>query len=180
MGMLDTTTAQDWSVLPLADLVQHLLDRHHSFTREQTARLEPLIENVCAEHERTHPELATLRGHFEALQADLEQHMAKEELILFPHIRGLDAALQKGVRGPGSGSVRQAIRVIEMEHEIAFELLHRIRETTADYTPPTDASREYRALYEALILLECDLRIHFHLESDMLFPRAIAAEADLY
>jgi iron-sulfur cluster repair protein YtfE (RIC family) len=47
-----------------------------------------------------------------------------------------------------------------------------------DYSLPDDACPTFRALYEELERMEEDLHQHIHLENNILFPRAIAAETD--
>ena len=64
------------------------------------------------------------------------------------------------------------------EHDVAGELLHKIRETSKDFTVPTDACISYQTLYRALEGLEQDLHQHIHLENNILFPRAIAMEKE--
>ncbi len=51
-----------------------------------------------------------------------------------------------------------------------------IHKITNGYTPPDDACATFRAMYEELQNLERDLHQHIHLENNILFPRAIAAE----
>ncbi len=52
-----------------------------------------------------------------------------------------------------------------------------MRQVTGDYTLPAHACSTYRALFEGLEALEADLHVHIHLENNILFPRAIALEA---
>ena len=66
---------------------------------------------------------------------------------------------------------------MENEHESAGEILVQIRKVTGDYTLPDDACPTFRALYEELEQMEKDLHQHIHLENNILFPRAIAAES---
>ncbi len=169
-----TEPAVDWTGRSLQALVQHILDTHHVYTREQLGHVERLLDKVYDVHGQNHPELLTLRRQFRELQADLEQHLLKEEEILFPYVAGLHLAAEAGAC---FGSVGQPIRVMEMEHETVGEILRQMRETTGDYAPPEDACRSFRALYQGLADLEKDLHQHIHLENNVLFPRAVAAEA---
>ena len=66
---------------------------------------------------------------------------------------------------------------MEAEHESAGEVLVQIRKVTGDYALPDDACPTFRALYEELERMEEDLHQHIHLENNILFPRAIAAES---
>jgi regulator of cell morphogenesis and NO signaling len=74
--------------------------------------------------------------------------------------------------------VGNPIRQMEAEHESAGEALAQIRKVTSGYSLPDDACPTFRALYEELERMEEDLHQHIHLENNILFPRAIAAEPD--
>jgi regulator of cell morphogenesis and NO signaling len=50
-------TVRDWQTDPLADLVAHITNTHHKYTREEMARLVPLLDKVCSVHGKNHPEL---------------------------------------------------------------------------------------------------------------------------
>jgi regulator of cell morphogenesis and NO signaling len=51
--------------------------------------------------------------------------------------------------------------------------LARIRLLTGGYEPPEDACPTFRGLYYGLAELEHRMRMHVHLENDILFPRAL-------
>ena len=74
------------------------------------------------------------------------------------------------------GSVRNPIRVMEMEHDSAGTALVRLRKLTGDYVRPADACNSYQALLTGLAGLEADLHTHIHKENNILFPRAIQLE----
>ena len=50
---------RNWQTEPLADLVAHIKNTHHKYTREEMARLVPLLEKVCSVHGKNHAELQT-------------------------------------------------------------------------------------------------------------------------
>jgi regulator of cell morphogenesis and NO signaling len=92
--------------------------------------------------------------------------MLKEEKILFPMMEHVDRMTGSQLMGP--------IHVMETEHEHAGDLLARIREITNDYTPPEDACTTHCLVLEELRGFEEDLHEHVHLETYLLFPRAVA------
>ena len=67
----------------------------------------------------------------------------------------------------------------ETGYHIHGEALEAIRRLTDDHRPPEDACGSYRALYAALAAVELDLHQHIHLESNVLFPRALDLEQTL-
>jgi regulator of cell morphogenesis and NO signaling len=63
--------------------------------------------------------------------------------------------------------------MLEMEgdHAEIGDSFRLIRETTADYKLPEGACNIFRALYSGLMELEMDMKVHIHLENNILLPR---------
>ncbi len=171
--------APDFTAGPLSDLVRHILDTHHAYTREESSRIQALLEKVCGKHGGNHPELAEVRALFIKLDADLQPHLFKEEQILFPYILRLEAARAGGGVPPFApfGTVGNPVRMMMFEHDTAGDLLREIRAAARDFRVPEDACVSFRALYRALEEFEQDLHRHIHLENNVLFPRAVELEA---
>jgi regulator of cell morphogenesis and NO signaling len=103
---------------------------------------------------------------FSGLHKEINEHLYKEEEILFPAIRTIDSGRVPPMRAP--------LLVMLEEHYHASESLRRMRRLSAGYAPPPDASRHRRALLKGLEALEYDLRLHIHKENNVLFPRIFA------
>ena len=168
----------DWQTEALAELVAHIMNTHHKYTREEIARLGPLLAKVRSVHGKNHPELDSVRAVFHGLAQELTMHMMKEEKVLFPYIvRMEEAVVQKEPILPSPfGSVQNPVLMMEHEHHHAGEALRALREITDSYTVPPDACISYETLFQALAEFESDLHQHIHLENNILFPRAIAME----
>jgi regulator of cell morphogenesis and NO signaling len=125
-------------------------------------------------NQRYGPTLLGLPEVFAALRAELEMHMRKEEMILFPAVTAYEAAIQSGQALPPTpfGTVANPIHMMEAEHESAGQALAEIRRITAGFQLPEYACVTYRALMSGLDELERDLHLHIHLENNILFPRA--------
>jgi regulator of cell morphogenesis and NO signaling len=173
-----TKEDRNWPTEPLSDLVAHIRSTHHKYTRDELARLAPLLEKVCSVHGKNHPELLQVRTSFQDLSKELTIHMMKEEMVLFPYIvRMEESVLQREpVLPPPFGSVKNPVAMMEHEHDSAGNALRTMREASCGYTPPGDACISYQTLYKALSEFEADLHQHIHLENNILFPRAIAME----
>lgn len=181
-GAVGAEDARDFNIGPLSDLIRHILDTHHVYTREESARIQALLEKVCSKHGGNHSEVLEVRTLFRKLDADLQPHMLKEEQILFPYILRLEAARVAGDVPPFApfGTVNNPVRMMMFEHDTAGELLREIRAAASDFRAPEDACMSFRALYHALAAFETDLHRHIHLENNVLFPRAIELEAAAY
>ncbi len=174
----ETAAAPGESWESLADLIQHIVNKHHAFTRSEIARLQALLAKVCGVHGQNHPELFKIRELFQGLSQELMMHMMKEEQVLFPYILRMEESVagKEPVIPPPFGTVQNPVRMMMQEHDSAGEVLHAIREASANFMAPADACISYRTLYEALAGFEADLHQHIHLENNILFPRALHME----
>jgi regulator of cell morphogenesis and NO signaling len=166
-------TVQDWNSATAASLIDHILAKHHAFLRTELPRLAGMLEKVIAVHGDRHPESLPPMGPIYAeVKTELEEHMWKEENILFPLIRQLESAKLQGGAVPRM-PVFGPINVMEAEHESAGNALRQLRKLSMDYLPPEDACNTYRALFAGLAEFEADLHEHIHLENNILFPKAL-------
>ncbi|MBZ5590621.1 MAG: iron-sulfur cluster repair di-iron protein [Acidobacteriia bacterium] len=163
---------RDWNTASLQSLIGHILLRHHAYLRSELPRIAELFAKVVNVHGDRQPVLFQVREIFTAMHDELDTHMMKEELILFPAIGKLESGMH-----PPASSIDRPIHRLEHEHENADRALVEMRELTRDYTIPNDAGSAYRALFAALVTLESDLHRHIHLENNILFPRAAKLES---
>ena len=177
----DQKSAPNFQQLPLPELITHIIDKHHVYTKEEMNRLDLLFRKVISVHGENHPELKNAGVAFASLCADLNPHMYKEERVLFPYIVAIARAEAQNapVPVPPFGTVNNPVRMMMMEHDTAGEILRELRNLTSDYTPPADGCISYQTLYQALEAFEKDLHQHIHLENNILFPRSIEMETQL-
>jgi regulator of cell morphogenesis and NO signaling len=164
-----------WATRPLGELIDHILAVHHEPERGELVRLQESSRAIAKEYGIRHPETLEVHAMIGSLAAELEAHMLREEMVLFPYIRELEAA--ERVSMPGFGTVAHPIRVMMRDHDVVFGILGRIREISRDFTVPNDGDPIYHALYGALDAFERDVRRHVRLENESLFPRAVRLEA---
>jgi len=173
----DELPDEDASEWPLDQLIEHIVSVHHAYVRDALPRLDAWISKLTTVHGARHPELPAVFGAFRRLRAELEQHMMKEEQILFPYVLELaHPSAQMHPRMSPFGSVENPIRMMEREHRDAGDELSSIREMTCGYRAPSDGCTTYNVCMAELASFERDLHRHIHLENNVLFPRAIALE----
>ena len=168
----------EWQSKSLASLTRHIVTTHHEYLRGALPRISARLGEARAiPHLDT---LARLVPIFAAMRAELELHMSKEEHVLFPFIERVEQALAIGLPRPVPpfGTVGNPIRMMEQEHESALGAIDEMHRITSGYAPPPDASDLHCSIYRELAEMEEDLRLHIHLENDILFPRAVAMERD--
>jgi regulator of cell morphogenesis and NO signaling len=171
----DDASVEDWNATSLTELADHIEQTHHVFMKEQLPRLADLLNKTIRAHSERHGEMLNRLKHtYTSLKTDIEAHLGKEEQILFPLIRQMEAFQQN--KGPAPdmhcGSIANPIRQMEHEHDVAGQFLTQMRRITSNYTLPDDACPTFMALFEGLDALEKDLHVHIHLENNILFPKA--------
>jgi regulator of cell morphogenesis and NO signaling len=171
--------ADNWNAESLAQLCNHIVAKHHAYVRRELPRLTALAEKVVNRHGATRPELPIIQATFTQLAEELTQHLAKEEIVLFPYISKLERAIAEGGQKPNGcfGTVANPIAMMTQEHDGAGMLLEVIRKQSQQFAPPEGTCPTYHAFYDGLREFEQDLHQHIHLENNVLFPRAIELEA---
>lgn len=154
--------AVDPGQLSGAELVAHVVERHHAYARRALPYVVALLGKVTARHRARNAKLATLCDAGEELASALEACQDEEERDLFP-------ALAAGV--PAGEGVRLKLDGMYRRHRELRLLLLRIRWLADDFTVPDWAGRTYGVLMEELEALEANLLEHIHLERVLLGPR---------
>lgn len=175
-GAMEST---DWNNARLDQLADHILETHHAFMKEQLPRLDSLLSKVQKAHGAHHGDmLGHLRRVFNSLRFEIENHLMKEEQILFPAIKDIDAFMAGTGERPvvHCGSIANPIRQMEHEHDRAGKALADMRRITGNYQLPSDACQSFVALYDGLKAMEADLHEHIHLENNILFPKSVRLE----
>ncbi|MEJ1158958.1 hemerythrin domain-containing protein [Prosthecomicrobium sp. N25] len=139
-------------------LVELIVARFHEPLRRDMPNLIMLadrVEKLHGDHERCPKGLTLVLS---ALWADLSEHMAVEERVIFPLIVARDARLAEA-----------PLRRMREEHRIHLSQLEALAAITDSFTPPDDACRSWRKLYESLARFRVELEDHVRLEDDVLF-----------
>lgn len=176
-----TGADQDYNAWTLKKLADHIENQHHAYVRESIILLLQYSEKVAMVHGHKLPLLNMVRDLVKEIAEDMITHMHKEEGLLFPYIRHLEGCknYEEKIDAPPFGSVANPIRMMEMEHEHAGEIMKEISRQTDHYTPPEWACNTFRALYAKLREFEEDLHLHVYLENSILFPKAKTLEQNL-
>ncbi|BES72779.1 iron-sulfur cluster repair protein YtfE [Marinobacter nanhaiticus D15-8W] len=156
----DPMDHQQTGQLDNPELIEHILTRYHDVHRQQLPELIRLAQRVERVH-GGHPACpAGLGAHLEHMQQELEDHMAKEEQILFPMIaRGM------------AGMATAPVMVMRQDHDDHGDALDTVLALTGELTLPDGACNTWRALYAGLETIRQDLMEHIHLENNVLFHR---------
>jgi regulator of cell morphogenesis and NO signaling len=170
----DQIAPQDWGQASAAGIVQRLLREHRRWRSKDFPLISHLFDEAQTAEGAQPPCLAPLRTAFHRLYAEMEGHMVREEQVLFPAI--LDAQTQAQPAQKAFGSIRNPIGMLEQEHDWESERLEKMREIARGYQLPENADEKLRLLFQELEALEAAMHAHTHLESSILFARALATE----
>lgn len=158
-------TTPSWESQSSSQLVDHIISHYHESLRRDMPALIDAARRVERVHAAKPAVPAGLAEELVEFWTEMQQHMMKEERVLFPMLR-------TGLRG---AQVYMPVRVMEHEHDEHAVHLARIRELTGDLQLPEHACATWTALYDGLIQIEAELMEHIHLENNVLFRRALAA-----
>lgn len=162
-------------------LVGYIIHTHHSYIRKVMPELLRLGERLSSMQGEHFPEITEINRRVNELANRTRQHLTSEEYALFPYILEMESVRDSKLPfvAPEFGRVEKPVRAIESEHMICVGLLREIRMLSGEFTPPHTASQEQRTWYAMLKEFDADMHLHIHLESNILFPRAVALEAEL-
>lgn len=166
------TDTRNWQEAPIPDLVAHLRRTYHDPLRVELPRLAAMCDRVVERHGASLPALGAMRYVFVRLLADLEAHLEREHNELFPAIERLAAHADPVV--DDGHPLAEAVADMDRDHAATTHAFARLRQITCSYEPPEWACPTFRGLYQGLSQLEHRMRLHLHLENDVLFPRALA------
>lgn len=140
------------------ELTRFIQAQYHEKHRVQLPALAELAEKVETVHAGQADVPIGLAELLRRMIGELEVHMKKEELILFPAIRKAVAGLDAPIA---------SMRAEHDDHEAEVE---RIRQLTGDLALPEGACRSWTRLYTEIAEFLDDLKEHIRLENDVLFP----------
>lgn len=140
-------------------LIPHIIERYHDVHRAEFPEAIRMARRVEAVH-RDSPNCPHGLGDLLAIMAhELDEHQAIEEQMLFPAMLS------------GQYDLTHPVARMMSDHEDLGAQLETLAKLTTDFIPPDGACTTWRALYAACQKLDTDLRVHMHLENNILFPR---------
>jgi len=166
---------QPFNNMTATQLADYIEQKHHGYVRQSIPVISAHVERVVTKHGERFPWMLQVLQLFKMVEAEMLSHMEKEERVLFPAIRQIEAAKNNAAPAvPFAGFISQPIQVMEAEHEQVGNWMADIRRLTQNYIPPENACTTFRLSLAELKAFEEDLHQHVHLENYVLFPKAQA------
>lgn len=157
----------DFRQMKSSELIDYIVSTHHAFLKKTLPEIGELAAKILRVHGQNHIELFKVHKLFNNLKTELDQHLIKEEEILFPLIKECDNKPSEGLLA----KIRTVMKETEDEHEGAGDILKELRKITGDYNVPGDGCSTFALTYARLQEVESDLFQHIHLENNILFKR---------
>ena len=182
MRQVSSNAAVDFDSWDIDFLTDYILNVHHRYLHKALPEVKEQIKTFLDGHRKKFPEFEILETIINRFMKEIPPHMKQEEEIFFPYIKQLSHAHKH--RESYARLLIRTLRkpleeVMSKEHETTGLNLHRLRTITNNYTPGANACITHKVTFAKLKELDKDLVQHIHLESNILFPKAIAMEQEL-
>lgn len=177
-----TNAALDFDSWDVDFLADYIFNVHHRYMNRALPEIKEQTTRFLDGHLKKFPELEEIELIIKKFLREIPPHMKQEEEIFFPYIKQIFYAYKN--RESYARLLIRTLRkpleeVMLKEHETTGSNLHRLRTITNNYTPPDNACLAHKVTFSKLKELDNDLVQHIHLESNILFPKAIAMEQEL-
>ena len=161
-------TSREWFNAPSRELIDHIVNRHHVWTFQTLKTLNELTPKILRAHYTHGAEtLLTVHRLFGMIKLELEAHLIKEEVNLFPMITKYEETKDSQLLE----EIQHFILDTEHEHDAAGDLIKELDGLTDNFTPPEWGCLSVKKTWELLDALQKDLFQHIHLENSILFER---------
>ena len=171
-GTEETARQMPFTDMTETQLVNHIVTRHHYYVKNIMPVIAGHLEKVAFKHGDSFPYMNRVKELFEIIHKEMDEHMKKEESILFPRILEIEKNNRQGNKF-SANYISGPIDRMEREHENAGDIMFEIRSLTNQYTAPAGACTTFRLCLTELKEFENDLHEHVHLENNILFPKAL-------
>ena len=149
----------DWLRETPDRIMNHIIYTHHAYVKHEFPKIGQLLFIILRAHGKNHLELIEIYLLFNDLKFELENHIAKEEELIFPAIM-----LYEGTKtNENRKQLLERINEIEGEHKTAGDMIRNIRILTKHFTLPMDACKTFALAYEKLAQIEYDVFLHIHI-----------------
>ena len=157
---------KDWRKEKPSNLIKHIVQTHHDFTKKQLKEIDALLFKVLKVHFKHHSEeLLQVHRYFGSLKIELEEHLIKEEEHLFPLMEKYEITKDNSILA----EIHEVINNTEEEHDAAGNILKELEKITRDFNAPEGACTSFKLAYTKIHDLEKDLFTHIYLENSVLF-----------
>ena len=161
----------NFASMNMVALPTYILRTHHKFTEKKLVFIKNTLDRLIWSCGEKNHNVIALSEMFEELSVYLRVHMKHEEFIVFPNI--LKMVRTSRTNASFWQTVQDPISSMMHDHTFEVDTLKRLTDLTNNYTPPQRSDYALDVTYKAMKELEEDLKMHMHLENNILFRRAL-------
>ncbi len=161
--------------MSVSELADYIVGTYHRDAKENMPAISQHLFKVAYKHGDRHPNMVKVASLFEELAREMEEHMMKEELVVFPAIKSLDHSENE----INFDKIELMLQTLSSEHERAGNIMTEIRALTGSFMPPGDACMTHMVSLMELKAFEEDLHMHVFLENHFLFTKAAELNSKL-
>ncbi len=166
----------------LKELCGYINRVHHEFVVKEVQEITELLLKLKEGEESSYPELDEALVLTEKLFNEIKAHLSKEETVFFPLIRYLEDC-KRFAEKPHLGRNRpmeKIVRLLESDHTLSTKVIAQIIKTLTTIKTNHKDAGIVKILVKKFERVEKDLHIHIHLENNILFPKGVELENNLY
>lgn len=168
---------ETFNIWDLDFIIFYITEKHHTYTKNALRNINDYCYRIADLYGNSQPELWNLHSSFRDVAEMMQKHILEEERTIFPYLKKLSRHKLKPVAGSQQDNMVPDVYTFSLrlaeEHKLIIGAMEYIKHLTDDYYIPDYAGRTYKATFEELKRFEKDIHQHFHIENNILFPKAI-------
>jgi len=165
--------------LPIDVVLCYLKHKHYAFIKQTLPYLAKLIHSYPAAEQSI---INNIRVQFPLFVEDFIRQMHVEEEVIFEFIKNIDGAINGNINFSKLffELKKNSIKAISETHSNQDDVMFGIRKLTNNYTLEKDPPVLLKVIYSELQSFERNLIIHAQIENEVLLPKALVLEKELY
>jgi regulator of cell morphogenesis and NO signaling len=171
----------DFYNLNSGEIIHYISSKDHEQIRQSVKLCEKLFLELGEQQNAAAAMLLKAQSCFKKLCKVLDEHLNKEDEILFPYALEILKPQKAGEPLPvklSVGLLKNPLQSMNQEHELLMELLMSLRRGMGNYFCGNNYSSKMRLLCSELFILEQSLFWHFFLQENVLYPKLRRDEND--
>jgi len=162
----------DYTELTLSDISATIRNGFHEDLKNKISELTNLSRRIHQDYNdrklnQVHDQLLAIFNH-------LAPHMLKEEKVLFPYLEYMEHMVSQGKvpKIASFGKVKKNVSTMLDEHRDSTDMLNKLKVLADGYKCPNGADEALVQYYDELKEMDNNLRMHIHVENNVLFKKA--------
>jgi regulator of cell morphogenesis and NO signaling len=164
--------------LSLTEISEIIRNEYHEYLRDKISELTALSRKIHTQHKSE--SVDEIHEHLLGIFNHLAPHMVQEEKVLFPYLEYMEHMVLQGkvAKPPSFGKIKKSVAIMLDDHKDSTHKLDRLRAITNDYSCDKDDA-DLLYFYKELHALDRNLRMHIHIENNVLFKKARVMEKSM-